>query len=186
MTHQDSNRLPFDRKVLTRFFSKIKISTEHFYNGDPCWDWTGGKNNKGYGMFSYRGKNCYAHRIAYEMFVEIIPPGLKGDHLCRRPICVNPAHKEPVTHRINVLRGTAPSALNHKKTVCKRGHPLSGDNLRTTPSIVRGGRRACRTCSLAWHRVRGAVNRRRDGVPERAKKSNISVAVQKKESSGEK
>lgn len=143
MTQSDSNRLPFDRKVLTRFFSKIKVSTEHFYNGDPCWDWTANKNNKGYGMFCYAGKKRLAHRIAYEMFVETIPPTLRGDHLCRRPICVNPSHKEPVTHRENCLRGTGQSARNHSKTTCKRGHPLSGDNLYINPT---NGSRGCRIC----------------------------------------
>lgn len=152
MADSNSKRLPYDRKVLTRFFSKIEISTTDCYNGSPCWDWTASKNNAGYGMFQYSGGKRLAHRIAYGMFVEIIPSHLKGDHLCRRPICVNPAHKEPVTHRENVtVRAESPSGINSRKTHCKRGHELTGDNLYV---VKNSGRRNCKTCATLNRRSR--------------------------------
>lgn len=49
----------------------------------------------------------YAHRLSYELFVGPIPDGYELDHLCRNRGCVNPAHLEAVTHRVNVLRGLA-------------------------------------------------------------------------------
>ena len=49
------------------------------------------------------------HRVVYEHRVGPIPKGLDLDHVkargCRSRACVNPAHLEPVTTRVNVLRG---------------------------------------------------------------------------------
>jgi hypothetical protein len=50
---------------------------------------------------------------------------------------VNPHHVEPVTNAENIRRGG-----NAVKTHCKRGHPLSGNNL----LIHTHGGRNCRTC----------------------------------------
>lgn len=66
------------------------------------------------------------------------------DRGCVSTLCVNPAHLEAVTMRENNLRGrTNACAVNARKTLCKRGHPLSGDNLYLIPS---GAGRACREC----------------------------------------
>ena len=65
---------------------------------------------------------------------------------CNRA-CFNPAHLEPVTRQENVRRGLLPKMMREKmrsQTHCKRGHELSGDNLR--PSGVRVGIRKCRHC----------------------------------------
>lgn len=136
-------RLPFTRELLARIFSKIKISTTNFYNGDPCWDWTAGTRKGGYGRLTYNKTGQAAHRIIYQLFVEEVPPELECDHLCRRPVCVNPVHIEPVTPQINVLRSPiTPAAINAAKTHCLRGHPFSGENLR-----IKRGYRVCRLCT---------------------------------------
>lgn len=121
---------------------------------DSCWTWTGPKNNDGYGSLWVTKRNKYlkAHRYSYEYFKGPIPEGLTLDHLCRNRGCVNPDHLEPATDRENILRGTAPSAINARKTHCKRGHPLSGDNLYINAG---SGGRACRTCCrVVWQRRR--------------------------------
>jgi hypothetical protein len=99
------------RKIdsITYFNRRIVIS-ENQLNNSPCWDWTGYKDEKGYGRIYKEGLNKYAHRYAYEHFVGPIPDNLEIDHLCRRRCCVNPEHLEAVTHRVNVARGTSPSA----------------------------------------------------------------------------
>ena len=91
----------YDRAAVSRL---IDLS-EQF---DECWIWTGPKNGSGYGIFSYRGRNQSAHRVAYRLLVGEIPDGLQLDHLCRKRSCINPAHLEPVTRLENVRRGKRP------------------------------------------------------------------------------
>ncbi len=107
-----------------------------------CWLWTGGVDRAEYGNFSDEGRNWRAHRWAYEHYVGPIPDGLQLDHLCRVHCCVNPAHLEAVPGRVNYLRGIGPTAVNARKAICKRGHPLEGDNLSIRPN----GYRECRQC----------------------------------------
>jgi hypothetical protein len=124
-----------ENKTLTRFWSRVeKTST--------CWNWTDWIRQDGYGRFFVDGKTKYAHRVAYELLKGPIPTGLTLDHLCRNRKCVNPDHLEAVTNKANILRGKAPQAKNARKTHCKKGHPLSGDNLYINPK----GERNCRTC----------------------------------------
>lgn len=49
------------------------------------------------------------------------------------------------------------------QTHCKRGHLLSGDNLRSNKT----GRRMCKACGNALARVRAATKRRELGIPKR-------------------
>src|SRR5262249_20449266 len=77
-----------------------------------CWRWIGAINAEGYDTLH----RDLAHRIVYELLVELIPAGLTLDHLCRNRSCVNPGHLEPVPLAINVLRGESPPARNARKT----------------------------------------------------------------------
>ncbi len=116
---------------------------------DGCWVWTMSSFKNGYGVANCEGSTLYAHRVSYQAFVGPIPTGLELDHLCRKRICVNPHHLEPVTRRVNTLRGNGPiilGALNGSKTRCKRGHQYEGDNVYFRPT----GGRACRTCNRIY------------------------------------
>lgn len=112
-----------------------------------CWLWQGRLLPHGYGAFQYQGLSTTAHRIVYIQLVGEIPKGLEMDHLCRVRNCCNPSHLEPVTHHTNVIRGVAAEvtkARHKERTHCKRGHPLSGDNV-----YLYDGKyptRICRTC----------------------------------------
>ena len=89
-----------------------------------CWEWNGCFDSRGYGTMQYNLKFYFAHRASYEIYVGKIEPGFEIDHLCRNHGCINPTHLEAVSHRLNLLRGFAPAAINHRKTHCKNGHLL--------------------------------------------------------------
>lgn len=130
-----------------------------------CWEWTG-LIVDGYGRVGYRGvRGFLAHRAVYEELVGPIPAGLTLDHVChsrddacdggsdcRHRRCVNPSHLEPVTFEENASR-----SIWARKTVCPKGHPYAGDNLR-----VAHGRRFCIKCSR--DRARAQHARRRQAV----------------------
>lgn len=119
-----------------------------------CWEWQGRNNGVNYGQFSEGRKNIRAHRRSYEIFKGPIPTGLQLDHLCRNRICVNPSHLEAVTGKVNILRGTAPSAFHAKATHCPYGHPYAGDNLKLTYKKKSNTYwRGCHTCLRAYMKV---------------------------------
>lgn len=122
---------------------------EHKPELGPCWVWTGNRHKQGYGTIKKGKKQLLAHRAMYEECVGPIPDGMDLDHLCSNTPCVKaigdglgPSHLEPVTHRENVLRGNGVAAKNAMKAECKRGHPLSDENLGIDPR----GNRFCRAC----------------------------------------
>lgn len=134
---------------MTKWSRKVPVHPK-----DECWPWDGAINSCGYGSFRVKdGKawtSCGAHRVGYEYFRGKVPEGLELDHLCRRRDCVNPWHLEAVEKRVNILRGDGAGAKAARKTHCKYGHPLSGDNL-----VVAKNRkeRICFECR--WARNRG-------------------------------
>jgi hypothetical protein len=124
-----------------------------------CWPWVAG-GSSGYGHVRWLGHVRVAHRIAYELAVGPIPEGMDLDHLChtndascrggvscphRR--CVNPAHLEPVTNLVNVMRGRSPHATAARQTHCAQGHEFTPENTRIYPA--RPNARACLACKRA-------------------------------------
>jgi hypothetical protein len=117
-----------------------------------CWLWAGHKNNNGYGQISINGKLELLHVAVYRRLIGPIPPGKELDHLCRTHHCGNPSDLDPVTHRVNLLRGNAPAAINARKLACKFAHRLSGLNLKTRAD----GHRNCVACLRAASIIRNA------------------------------
>ena len=121
----------------------------HVQKTETCWLWTaaqrGGKygvfRGGKYGVFQIRGRLVGVHRFSYELHQGPIPPGLTIDHLCRNRLCVNPAHLEAVTMRVNVLRGNTITAAAARKTYCLRGHEFTPENTARYKSW-----RICRAC----------------------------------------
>jgi hypothetical protein len=71
-----------------RFWAKV-IKT------DVCWNWTGAKNPKGYGILHRSGKqarNILAHRVSWELHNGPIPEGMWVLHRCDNPECTRPDH----------------------------------------------------------------------------------------------
>ena len=71
---------------------------------------------------------------------------LMPDHLCRNRACINVAHTELVTNRINVLRGDSWSARNARKMACPRGHPYDEANTSIIHRADGTTFRRCRIC----------------------------------------
>lgn len=125
--------------------SVLDAAADKYEMDGECFVWTGSRNYAGYGIMNRNYKLRKAHREVYEATVGPIPEGLVIDHLCGNKACINPDHLEPVTQQENIRRGTAPAAINARKTHCKNGHEFSDDN-----TVVRGdGGRECRTCAKA-------------------------------------
>lgn len=120
-----------------------------------CWVWQKSQVGAGYGGISFNGRKTTTHRLSYILFKGPIPVGLEIDHLCRNRLCCNPEHLEAVTRKVN-RRRAIPFNL---KSVCKRGHPLSGYNL-----LPR--HRNCRIC----HGVSTLRNKKRRDAEARAKR----------------
>ncbi len=122
-----------------RFYNFVDIT-------GTCWNWTGSKNQGGYGRFSVLGKHFVAHRWLYEQLYGAVDKKLDLDHLCRNRGCVNPAHLEPVTRKENCRRGIARQVagiFNKAKTHCPNKHEYSDSNTYTR----KNGSRKCRICA---------------------------------------
>ena len=115
-----------------------------------CWTWLGFVNRRGYGRFFNGNTLVQAHRFSYEQYHGSIPEGCELDHLCRNTGCVNPAHLEAVSHRINILRGTSPAAQRARKHHCDHGHSFTPENTYTDSK----NRRSCRQCHLLTEQKR--------------------------------
>lgn len=112
-----------------------------------CWLWAGYTNEArgGYGTTPVPGRAPqWAHRVAYELCVGSIPPGLHIDHLCRVRWCVNPDHLQPVTSAVNTKRGMAPNMVAHRNGTCRRNHARTPENTYVAPG---SGKRMCRVCT---------------------------------------
>lgn len=120
------------------------------YDGTLCMEWQAGRRGRYAEFADGTPGGVSAHRWAYEHFVGPIADGLVLDHLCRNTSCVNPRHLEPVTQQENVLRGSAPAAINAAKSHCVNGHEFTAENTYLRPN----GWRICRICRALADRKR--------------------------------
>lgn len=70
-----------------RFWSKVNIKSD-----TECWEWTGSKSKKGYGLFDARCGESRAHRVSWMFSFGNVPNGVFVLHSCDNPSCVNPNH----------------------------------------------------------------------------------------------
>lgn len=118
-----------------------------------CWLWLRNVNDGGYGVLYRRnGRRALAHRVSWILENGPIPKGLVPDHKCRVPGCINPAHLECVTEKVNILRGAAASARYAARTHCNNGHPLEQ---------MTGSRSQWRHCPVCWRAAKDTYNERR-------------------------
>lgn len=135
----------------SRLLSKVEKDLE-----TGCWNFTGSRLPSGYGILWNGKRPTGAHRISFQLFRGEIPLSMEIDHICNNRACVNPDHLQAISHKENILKSSALMGVNARKTHCKRGHPLDGENLHVTPL----GARQCKAC-LRMH-ARNAKARRRN------------------------
>jgi hypothetical protein len=133
-----------------RFWSKVDKSA----GPDGCWPWLAHVQTRGYGQFHVaviKGRciRMPAHRVAWVLAKDTIPPGKVLDHICKNTKCVNPAHLRPVLQRENCMELARPTPFysNKLKTHCKFGHPFDGANTVWHKRPQDGGpTRVCAAC----------------------------------------
>lgn len=117
---------------------------------ESCWLYNRASKN-GYARISVLGYVTQAHQLSWMIANDrFIPKGMVIRHSCDNPTCVRPDHLVLGTQADNmqdmVRRGRAGRRYRNSRsdqTHCKRGHPLSGENVWTSAA----GSRVCKTCS---------------------------------------
>lgn len=134
---------------------------------DECVIWPGGLDKRGYGRTKYNGHGTVAHRAVWTEVNGRIPDGLVLDHyVCHDPSCVNPAHMDPTTQKVNVVeRGwdvvDGSPTRNAKKTHCIRGHEFTPENTMIYVRSPVETQRVCRECSRAKCKAQYAKRKKR-------------------------
>lgn len=140
-------------QLQNRFWSKVDVRGK-----DECWLWTGAHTPDNYGLITTGSRKdgsrklVYAHRLSWEIKNNSkIPSDLFACHSCDNPSCVNPIHIWLGTNLDNMRdaknKGRTFNPMKGKfKSVCIRGHNLSGTNV----SIRANGYRRCKLCDKAY------------------------------------
>lgn len=89
-----SNRIGFRPGMAHSLYSKTEAV------GD-CLEWTGTKNDKGYGYIKNGGQRYKAHRVAWILHYGELDESMLIDHVCHNRACVRLAHLRPVTNKQN-------------------------------------------------------------------------------------
>jgi hypothetical protein len=81
-----------------RWQEKIEESTTQFFEGSPCWNWTGCVSKAtGYGQFKLDGRRAINQKISPHVFAYVhyrgdVPSGQKVFQRCQNRVCCNPDH----------------------------------------------------------------------------------------------
>jgi hypothetical protein len=152
--------ITLNETAVRRFWAKVQKS-------DGCWNWTGAKDQHGYGDFRMGGRamgSTRAHRVSWFLTFGLSPKAHVLHH-CDNPSCVRPDHLFLGDDLANMRDMSAKGRHhNQQKTHCPSGHPYSDENT----YVDYCGRRRCRICTRAI-----ANKSRRDG--RRMRRANAAL-----------
>jgi hypothetical protein len=138
--------------IWQRILDRVEIQP----NG--CWHWTGAVNSKGYGCIGAgrKARNVLVHRVALLVRDGVLHAGLVSDHTCHNDDptcpggvacqhrrCVNPAHLDQVTPKVNVNR-----AGHGTQRQCAAGHDFDDTNTYLHTHGSKAPTRGCRSCRV--------------------------------------
>src|SRR5712664_1915251 len=84
-----------------------------------CWEYSGCKNEKGYGVLTYRNVPRTTHRLAYDLCIGSIPEDMFVLHTCDNRGCCNPKH---------LFLGTQQDNMDDMRAKGRESHPMGTQN----------------------------------------------------------
>ncbi|KKM13126.1 hypothetical protein LCGC14_1719420 [marine sediment metagenome] len=151
------SRLPRGASLWERLKHHRRIS------GD-CWIWTGALagSRDSRGVIRVEGRSVYVHRLSLALSLGIpVSKVRQVNHKreCTTALCFNPEHLYQGSQKENVADSKAVGTFSRppsskRRTHCRRGHPLSQDNVYSRAD----GGRCCRRCVLDRMKARGSAH----------------------------
>mgnify|MGYP001572096839 CR=1 FL=1 len=142
--------MTFDR-LIEAFYAHVEP-----LGHDDCWEWTGRRNQRGYGLYEFERQNkrtrWKAHRLSFFIHFGPIPDWADVMHACDNEPCSNPFHLGLGTTADNNQDMARKGRVRNQHsgvTHCKRSHEFTAENT----TIDKYGRRYCRACRRLRHQL---------------------------------